>query len=165
MLGRAKVNGNLYELERLPYIIHGGDYNPDQWPEDQRMPMMEQDIRLMKKAGINCATVGVFSWAGIERQEGKFDFSWLDDLLCLFEKNQMKVILATPSAAMPAWMARKYPEVLRTPENRIRDRSGTRRVSLCNEFQRRRNHSDTSERIRGMAVGPESAGDGSSWSL
>lgn len=117
-----------FEFERLPYIIHGGDYNPDQWTDYQSM--IDQDITLMKEAGINCATVGIFSWARIEKQEGKFDFAWLDYLLAKFEENQMKVILATPSAAMPAWMAKKYPEVLRTAENRIQNGWGAR-VNYC----------------------------------
>ena len=57
-------------------LLHGGDYNPDQWlkyPE-----ILEEDIRLMKKAHVNCVTLGVFSWASLERKEGEYDFSWLE---------------------------------------------------------------------------------------
>lgn len=122
------MNGHYYDFERLPYMIHGGDYNPDQWSDYDKM--INQDITLMKKVGMNCATVGIFSWARIQKREGEFDFTWLDELLDRFEENQLKMILATPSAAMPAWMAKKYPEVLRTPESRIQNQWGAR-VNYC----------------------------------
>ena len=51
-------------------IMHGGDYNPEQWLD--RPDILEEDIRMMKKAGMNCATLGVFSWSTYEpRKEGK----------------------------------------------------------------------------------------------
>ena len=72
-------------MKPLGYIVHGGDYNPDQWiatPE-----IWDEDMRLMKKAGINSATVGIFSWSLIEPEEGVYDFSFLDRILDKMHEN------------------------------------------------------------------------------
>ncbi len=93
-------------------MLHGGDYNPDQWlnyPE-----ILEQDMVLMQKANCNEMSVGIFAWAALEPEEGKFNFEWLDKIMDDIYKNGGRVILATPSGSRPAWMAEKYPEVLRT---------------------------------------------------
>ncbi|KRM27621.1 beta-galactosidase [Schleiferilactobacillus harbinensis] len=95
-------------------FLHGGDYNPEQW---QAMPeILERDIALMQEAHINTVTVGMFSWAALEPQEGDYHFEWLDQVFDRIEAIGGHVILATPSGARPAWMAKKYPEVLRTDE-------------------------------------------------
>ena len=60
-------------------IMHGGDYNPEQWLD--RPDILEEDIRMMKKAGMNCATLGVFSWSTYEPREGEFHFAWLHDIM------------------------------------------------------------------------------------
>ncbi|MBQ7100012.1 MAG: beta-galactosidase, partial [Clostridia bacterium] len=106
-------------------MIHGGDYNPEQWlgtPE-----VLDEDIRLMKAAHVNCATLGVFSWAVLEPEEGVYNFGWLDEIMNRLHANGIDVVLATPSAARPHWLAEKYPEVLRTPESGIRNEFGVRR--------------------------------------
>lgn len=102
------------------YIIHGGDYNPDQWIRTPEI--WDEDMRLMKLAHINSATVGVFSWAALEPEEGVYNFEWLDTVLDKMHQNGIAAILATPSGARPAWLAEKYPEVLRKDENGIRRR-------------------------------------------
>lgn len=104
--------------KKLLHFYHGGDYNPEQWlkyPE-----VLEEDIRLMKLAGCNVMTIGVFSWAALEPQEGKFDFQWMDKIVDKFYENDIYVIIATPSGARPAWMSKKYPEVLRVNDDRNR---------------------------------------------
>ena len=93
------------------YIIHGGDYNPDQWLHSPEI--IDEDMRLMNLAHVNSATVSIFSWAMLEPEEGVYNFKWLDDLLDKLYKNGKDVILATPSGARPNWLAQKYPEVLR----------------------------------------------------
>lgn len=106
------------------HIVFGGDYNPDQWlatPE-----IWDEDMRLMKKAHINSATVGIFSWGSIEPEEGVYNFQWLDEIMDKCAENGIDVILATPSGARPAWLAEKYPEVLRVEENGIRNEYGVR---------------------------------------
>lgn len=93
---------------KLPFIYYGGDYNPDQWPEE----IWQEDMRLFKLAGINIITVPVFSWAKLQPAEDRYDFSWLDRVLDLAAKNGIYACLATSTAAQPAWMSRKYPEIL-----------------------------------------------------
>ena len=74
----------------------------------------------MKQANVNVATIGIFSWGLIEKEEGVYDFSFLDMIMDKLAQNNIGAILATPSAAMPNWLAKKYPDVLRTDENNIK---------------------------------------------
>ena len=87
-------------------IMHGGDYNPEQWLD--RPDILEEDIRMMKKAGMNCATLGVFSWSTYEPREGEFHFAWLHDIMDKLYANGIYTILATPSGARPAWLDHGY---------------------------------------------------------
>ena len=109
---------------RFPKFLHGGDYNPDQWlncPE-----ILERDVQLMQQAHVNCVSVGIFSWALLEPEEGRYDFVWLDQVIDRLWKGGIHVILATPSGARPAWMAQKYPEVLRVNKQLERNHFGGR---------------------------------------
>ncbi|MBE6784382.1 MAG: beta-galactosidase [Ruminococcaceae bacterium] len=112
------------EKKFFDYIIHGGDYNPDQWINTPEI--WDEDVRLMKLAHVNSATVGIFSWSMLEPEEGVYNFEWLDRILDKLHENGIDVILATPSGARPAWLAQKYPEVLRVEENGIRNEYGVR---------------------------------------
>ena len=76
------------------YFLHGGDYNPEQWL--QTPEILQEDLRLMQKARCNTFSVGIFSWGFLEPEEGKFDFSFLDDILGNLGKIGVKVNLATP---------------------------------------------------------------------
>ncbi len=110
--------------KKFPHFYHGGDYNPDQWlkyPE-----VLEEDIRLIKLAHCNVMTLGIFSWATLEPEEGKFNFEWLDKIMNKLAENDIHVILATPSGARPAWLSFKYPEVLRVEETHVRNLHGGR---------------------------------------
>ncbi|MBZ0289495.1 MAG: beta-galactosidase, partial [Anaerolineae bacterium] len=107
---------------RFPHMIHGGDYNPDQWPSD----LWTEDMRLMRLAHINSASVGIFSWTALEPEEGRFTFDWLDRIMDMLAENGQYAVLATPSGARPAWMSQKYPEVLRVRPERQRNLHGTR---------------------------------------
>lgn len=89
----------------LPGIAYGGDYNPEQWPRET----WAEDIDLMRRAGVNFVSVGMWSWAYMEPSEDVFDFSWLDDLLDLLHEGGIRVALGTPTAAPPAWFFAKYP--------------------------------------------------------
>ena len=105
-------------------MAHGGDYNPDQW---RHIPgIWDEDMRLMKKSHSTLMSVGIFSWAALEPEEGQYDFGWLEDILNRLYENGVHVLLATPSGARPAWMAQKYPEVLRVNETMHRNLFGTR---------------------------------------
>lgn len=105
-------------------IVHGGDYNPDQWIKTPEV--WDEDMRLMKLAHINSASIGIFSWALLEPEEGVYNFEWLDTLMDKLHENGIGAILATPSGARPAWLAQKYPEVLRVEESGIRNEYGVR---------------------------------------
>ncbi len=114
----------MYINKKLTDLWHGCDYNPDQWLDYP--DVLEKDIELMKMAGCNIMSVGIFAWARLEPRECVFDFEWLDKIIDRLYENGIYTILATPSGAMPAWMAEKYPEVKRMSEDGIRNRFGNR---------------------------------------
>jgi beta-galactosidase len=92
----------------FPHMIYGADYNPDQWPEE----IWLEDARLMREAGVNLVSLGIFSWTKLEPQSGIFDFAWLDRLMDLLYSHGISVNLATPTASPPAWMVRLHPDML-----------------------------------------------------
>ncbi len=87
-------------------LAFGGDYNPEQWPED----MWREDVELMREAGVNLVSVGIFSWVLLEPSPGRFDPAWLDRVLRRLHANGIAVDLATPTAAPPAWLYENHPE-------------------------------------------------------
>ena len=89
-------------------IWYGGDYNPDQWSEE----VWDDDVRLMKKAGVNLVSVGIFSWAKIETSEGVYDFDWLDRIINKLGEAGIAVDLASATASPPMWLTQAHPEVL-----------------------------------------------------
>ena len=97
---------------KFPHMLHGGDYNPDQWRD--RQDILEEDVRLFKAAGINTVSLGIFAWSAIEPEKDRFEFEWLDEVIDRLWKNGIYVDLATPSGARPQWLAQEYPSVLRT---------------------------------------------------
>ncbi len=92
--------------DKVDGLCFGGDYNPEQWPE----ATWRDDVRLMREAGVNLVTVGVFAWALLEREEGRYDFGWLDRVLDLLHEGGIRVDLATATAAPPPWFTRRYPQ-------------------------------------------------------
>lgn len=114
-------------------FLFGGDWNPEQWPEDT----WEQDIEKLEDAHINEATINVFSWALLQPSEDRYDFSMLDKIVALLVKHRFNIVMATGTAALPAWMVRTHPEVIRT------DQEGRHRV-----FGGRHNFCPTSEYFR-----------------
>jgi beta-galactosidase len=107
---------------KFPHFLHGGDYNPDQWPES----LWDEDMRLMKLANCNTMSIAIFSWVKLEPEEGQYNFSWLDRVMDKLAENNAYAVLATPSGARPAWLSKKYPQVLRVRPDRIRNLHGTR---------------------------------------
>lgn len=96
-------------MTQLSRFLYGGDYNPEQWPEDT----WANDIQVFKQAHLNSATINVFSWALLEQREGEYDFSKLDKIVKELSDANFDIVLATATAAMPAWMFKKYPDVAR----------------------------------------------------
>lgn len=105
-------------------ILFGADYNPDQWLD--RPDILEEDIRLMKECGVTVVSLGIFAWSTLEPAEGVFSFTWLDEAFERLHAAGIAVFLATPSGARPAWMAERYPEVLRVRADGTRNLFGER---------------------------------------
>ncbi|MFG3341264.1 beta-galactosidase [Glycomyces sp. NPDC048151] len=106
-------------------MLHGGDYNPDQWLSTKDTTWKE-DMRLARLAGVNTLSVGIFAWAALEPEEGRYEFGWLDEIMDLMGENGITAVLATPSGARPGWMSHRYPEVLRVNADRTKNRHGGR---------------------------------------
>ena len=113
-----------YLNESFPHMLHGGDYNPDQWID--RPDILAEDMRLFRLAHCNEMSVGIFAWAALEPREGEYDFSFLDKAMDDVYAAGGRIVLATPSGARPAWLSQKYPEVLRTNPDRRRRLHGNR---------------------------------------
>jgi beta-galactosidase len=88
-------------------LAFGGDYNPEQWPED----VWAEDVALMRRAGVNLVSVGIFSWALLEHGPGRYEFGWLDRVLDQLHRAEISVDLATPTAVPPAWLLSRYPRM------------------------------------------------------
>jgi beta-galactosidase len=95
-------------IEKVPHVFYGGDYNPEQWSEE----VWREDVRLMREAGVNLVSLGIFSWAKLEPRPGEYDFGWLDRIIDLLNEGGVMVDLATATASPPPWLARLHPESL-----------------------------------------------------
>ena len=82
------------------HMLHGGDYSPEQWLDAP--DVLTEDMRLMRLAGCNAMTIGMFAWTALEPEEGRFDFSFLDRTMDEVYANGGRVVLGTPSGARPA---------------------------------------------------------------
>ena len=105
-----------------PKIRYGGDYNPEQWPQE----VWDEDHRLFTRAGIDTLTVGVFTWSVTQPGPDTYDFTVLDRILDRAAAERRRVCLATGTAALPPWLARRHPEVNRTDFEGRRHRYGQR---------------------------------------
>lgn len=114
--------------EKLPKIWYGGDYNPEQCEKGD----WDEDIRIFKLAGIDVATLNVFSWALNQPDEETYNFEWLDEQIERLYQNGIYTCLATSTAAHPAWMAKKYPDVLRVDYQGRKRKFGGRHNSCPN---------------------------------
>jgi beta-galactosidase len=87
-------------------IVFGGDYNPEQWPRE----VWDEDVRLMKQAGVGLVSIGIFAWGLLEPREGEFDFGWLDDVVAMLSDAGIAIDMGTPTASPPAWFWKAYPQ-------------------------------------------------------
>ncbi|PJJ72939.1 beta-galactosidase [Diaminobutyricimonas aerilata] len=88
-------------------LSFGGDYNPEQWSPE----VWREDVRLMREAGVNIVTLGVFSWGLLEPREGEFEWGWFDEIIGLLHENGIAIDLATPTAAPPSWLLHAHPDL------------------------------------------------------
>ena len=116
----------------------GSDYYPEHWvypyagtpeaPESR----WERDAELMVAAGLGIVRMGEFSWGLYEPEEGKYDFDWMKRAMDVMAKAGIRVILGTPTAAPPLWLARKHPEILPLDERGLPKHEGTRKAYCMN---------------------------------
>ncbi len=107
---------------KVPEILYGGDYNPEQWPPE----IWEEDAALMREAGLNLVTVGVFSWSRLNPGPGIYEFDWLDRVMDLLHGHGIHVCLATATANPPVWLGIEHPESLPTGPDGVRHTHGSR---------------------------------------
>jgi len=101
----------------------GVDYYPEHWERER----CEVDASLMEKAGIEVVRLAEFAWSKLEPEDGIYDFSWLDEAISILNKHNIKVVLCTPTAAPPAWLIEKHPDILPVNRNGQRMSFGARR--------------------------------------
>ncbi|MEV8438371.1 beta-galactosidase [Actinosynnema sp. NPDC051121] len=111
---------------RVRGLAWGADYNPEQWPED----VWDEDVELMRRAGVNLVSVAIFSWALLEVEEGRYEFGWLDRVLDRLHEGGIRVDLATATAAPPPWLTTAHPEMLPETADGVRLSHGSRQ-SYC----------------------------------
>ena len=103
-------------------MYYGGDYNPEQWPVE----VWAEDVTLMRRAGVNLVSLGVFAWSRLEPAEGRYTFEWLDQVVDLLHAGGVRVALATPTASPPPWFSLAYPEALPVTRDGVRLSHGSR---------------------------------------
>lgn len=108
-------------------ILHGGDYNPEQWFEgnDYQTPI-EKDIEQLKASGINFVTTGVFNWAIINPAEDVYNFEYMDYVVKRYTEEGFDIIMSTPTGGFPNWLKVKYPSINRVDSNGVQRTLGDR---------------------------------------
>ena len=139
-------------------MFFGVDYYPEHWvyphagtPENPES-RWHQDVLLMVESGVNVVRMGEFAWGLYEPEEGKFDFSWMLRMMDLLKDAGIKVVLGTPTAAPPIWLAKKYPEILPLDADGLRRHEGTRRA-VCLNNNIFRDHTECLVRELAKALG------------
>ena len=117
-------------------MYFGVDYYPEQWVtykygQPAGIPM-GTGRRTDAAAGVNVVRMGEFSWGICEPEEGKYDFDWLKRAMDVMKKAGIQVVLGTPTAAPPIWLAKKFPEILPIDERGRTRHEGTRRACCLN---------------------------------
>jgi beta-galactosidase len=112
----------LREFSTPSKLYVGSAYYPEQWSREHWL----EDISLMRQAGFNVVRLGDFAWSALEPDQGRYDTQWLEDAIALFSQAGIDVVLCTPSAAPPAWLVNKYPDILPIDENGRRVQFGNR---------------------------------------
>lgn len=143
----------------------GADYHPEHWvfpyagEEQDPEARWRRDAELMVAAGMTVVRMGEFSWGLYEREEGHFDFGWMQRAVAVMGQAGLKVLMATPTAAPPVWLARKHPEILPVTSAGLVRHEGTRRAVCMNsniywEYSKR----IVTELARAMAGSPSVIG-------
>ena len=105
----------------------GCAYYPEDWDET----MIEKDAERMRSVGMKVVRIGEFAWSHMERSDGVYSFEWLHKVFEIFRKNDLAILLGTPSAAAPPWLVRKHPEILHVDFFGRRAYPGVRQYTCC----------------------------------
>ena len=103
-------------------ILFGGDYNPEQWSQE----VWDKDMEMFRAASVDTVTLNVFAWALLQKSEDNYDFSALDETVQRHAAAGHRIIMATSTSTVPAWLAKKHPEVLRSDYRGVRKKFGKR---------------------------------------
>jgi beta-galactosidase len=120
---RAEAAPTSAATDPVHKIRFGVSWYPEQWPESA----WDSDLARMKTAGFTTIRIGEFAWSRMEPEEGRFDFDWMDRAIAAAARHRLEVVLGTPTAAPPAWLTQKYPDVLRVDEEGKSAEHGGRR--------------------------------------
>src|SRR5258707_2466070 len=126
-----------------PAILYGADYNPEQWPET----VWQEDMRLMKLAGVNMVSINIFSWASLEPRPEEYHFAQLDRIMDLLAEHGIMADLATATASPPTWMSRVYPDMRPVTRTGVRLSHGSRQNYCPNSPDYRRKAAMLVERL------------------
>lgn len=95
------------QFKKFNTVLYGVAYYSEYMPYER----LDKDILLMKDAGISIVRLGESTWSLFEPGEGRFEFAWMDRIIDGMYKAGIKVILGTPTYSIPAWLAKKYPDI------------------------------------------------------
>ena len=108
--GQSQAPADVFRPEQMDTILYGAAYYPEYMPYERT----DQDIALMKKAGINVVRIGESTWGLWEPEDGRFEYAWMDRVVEKLHSAGIRVILGTPTYSIPAWMYQKHPEMVIT---------------------------------------------------
>ena len=97
----------------MDHLLYGAAYYLEYLPYDR----LDQDVEMMKAAGINVVRIAESTWSTYEPREGEFNFCTVERVLDAMEAAGISVIVGTPTYAVPAWLVKKYPDVLATTKH------------------------------------------------
>jgi beta-galactosidase len=113
---------------KLSQLMYGGDYQPEAWPE----ALWVEDVALMRRAGVNCVTLGALSWAKLQPAPDQFNLDWLERVLNLLQEYEIVAGLSTATAVPPPWFSQLSPESFHSSEKG--------RLQLCPHSEAYREH-------------------------
>ncbi len=102
------LTGQSFKASSMEKILYGVAYYPEYMPSER----LEEDVKLMKECGINMVRIAESTWAFQEPRDGEFNLDYIGKVLDIMHRNDIEVIVGTPTYAIPSWLAKKHPEIL-----------------------------------------------------
>ena len=113
-LGNAGIKAQTVDSSAIPQmqnVLYGAAYYHEYEPYER----LDEDVRLMKEAGLNVVRMGESTWSLWEPEDGRFEYAWMDRVVDTMGKAGIKVILGTPTYSIPTWLYHEHPEILARP--------------------------------------------------